>query len=101
MVWLGANLNVGLLQQSVFHLNSVEAGKESQQMTLKIPSANQIASQMMSSKAEDVAITIDEEKQPLLSKSNDPVITIDAVHSLLISCEKYHQISPVYSDLLH
>ena len=47
-----------------------------QQMTLQIPSANQITAMQHSQKADDVAITIDE-TAPLINK--DPVVTIETV----------------------
>lgn len=57
-----------------------DTNEEQQQLTLRIPSANQLAAQqMMSAKCEDIAVTIDDEKMPLINKTIDPVITIDTV----------------------
>ena len=60
-------------EPSIFLLTE-KRDSEQQQLTLQIPSANQLsAMQQQSQKADDIAITIDE-TAPLINK--DPVITI-------------------------
>jgi hypothetical protein len=67
-----------------------------QQSTLQLPTTDTLPSDrkssLISAKVEDVVITVEEEKQPLLA-AEDPVITINTVR---IACCLYYG-----SSLLH